>query len=171
MDDDIEIVEDESNFATKVAKLKKDLEVCHQEKDDYLGGWRRAKADYMNAERDFASRLESASQYAEISIIKELLEIADGFDNAFALDPPESKWLDGVRGIRNQIERIFTKYEVIKIDAVHSEFDPSVHEAVELVKVDQEEDDNKVVGEVQAGYKMKNRVLRPARVKVAKYEK
>ncbi|MEK7576949.1 MAG: nucleotide exchange factor GrpE [Patescibacteria group bacterium] len=171
MEDEIEILEDNAGFAEKLSKIKKDLEVCRQEKDEYLGGWKRAKADYMNAEREFSARLETTNQYAETRILKELLEVADGFDNAFALDPPESQWLEGVRRIYSQIEKIFSKYGVVKMVTKNSEFDPSIHEAVEVVKTDQEKDDNKVVGEAQAGYMMGDRVLRPARVKVSKYEK
>ena len=103
IEDDIELAMDDNPDTAKIQKLKRDLEICRKEKDDYLSGWKRAKADYSNTERDFASRLESASKYGEVKILKELLTLADGFESAFAASPQESKWTEGIKGIQNQL--------------------------------------------------------------------
>jgi len=167
--DDIDVVEEADGALAKIAKLKKDLEICKKEKDDYLNGWKRAKADYINAEREFTGQLESASKYSEARILKELLNIADGFENAFMSAPSDSPWISGIRRIYDQLEALLKKHGVEKIQATGEIFDPHRHEAIDIVSTDTEKDNDRITQELQTGYMMHDKVLRPSKVKVSKY--
>jgi molecular chaperone GrpE len=167
--DDIDVMDEVDGALAKIAKLKKDLEVCKKEKVDYLNGWKRAKADYINAERKFTGQLESVTKYSEARILKELLNIADGFENAFASAPPDSPWTGGIRYIYDKLETLLTKHGVKKIQTAGEMFNPHYHEAVEIISTDAEKDDDRIMQELQTGYMMHDKILRPSKVKVAKY--
>ena len=167
---EINIVDEVDGAQAKIAKLKKDIEICRKEKDDYLNGWRRAKADFINVERDLARHETENRKYVEMRIMKELLAVADDFEKAFASSPPDSPWLEGVKMIYSNLKALLASRDVQKIDAVGKEFNPEFHEAIEVKQTDQESDDNMIVEEFQSGYILGERVLRAAKVKVAKYQ-
>ncbi|MBI4121554.1 MAG: nucleotide exchange factor GrpE, partial [Candidatus Ryanbacteria bacterium] len=131
--DDIEIVEDEDAGAAKIAKLKKELDVCKAEKEDYLKGWQRAKADYINAERAMALRLEEAGKAAQTHILLELIDVADSFEKALSGGAPDSRWAEGVRQIYEQLAGTLKRFGVEAIEARGKPFDPRFHEAIESI--------------------------------------
>ncbi|MEK7649702.1 MAG: nucleotide exchange factor GrpE [Patescibacteria group bacterium] len=168
--DDIEL-EAEGDSDPKLTKLKRALEVCKKEKDDYLQGWQRAKADYSNAERESARRQESAVQHAETRLVREILDIVDTFEGAFATPPPDSLWVQGMRNTLDKMQNLLKRYGVESIEALGKPFDPMLHEAIEVKEVTSESDDNKIVTEFQKGYRMGERVIRPTKVSVGEFKK
>ena len=169
-DEDIEIIDEHSTADDKVQKLKKKLEVVQQEKEDYLQGWQRAKADYINLDRAAVEREARAAAYAEEKIFWELLDIVDSLERAFAEKVPDTPWAAGIKNTHERLKSILKKYEVAEIEVLGKPFDPSLHEAIELIDVSDQKKDDVILEVVQKGYIIKGRLLRPARVKVAHYK-
>ena len=131
----------------------KDLLVRRQaEFDNYRKRSERERADY--------------GQYASMDLIKELLPVLDDFERALKVEAPTSDYAKGVEMIYSRMFETMKKLGLEPIESVGKPFDPHVHQAVERVETNDEED-HKVLDEFQRGYFFKGRLLRPAMVKVA----
>ena len=136
-----------------------------QKAEEYLDGWKRAKADFLNYQKEEIKRLEQISQFANEDMVKELLTVLDSFDLALANVKKEE--VEGIELIKSQLEKVLEKNGLQRLtDTVGQEFDPVFHEAIALVDSDQES--SIVIEEVEAGYLLADKVIRPARVKVSK---
>jgi molecular chaperone GrpE len=139
--------------------------------DTYFNNWQRAAADIANMRRRHdQERLEYIKQ-ANATLIAELLPVLDSFDLALAAMPEDVRattWVDGIVLVERQLRSMLERAGLSAIDAQGKVFDPNEHEAMMHEISDQPE--NTVTGELQRGYKLHDRVLRPARVKVAKNE-
>lgn len=142
-----------------VKKLKSKLKECQKEKEEYLTQAQRARADLINFQRRQEETLEELSKYGQKNFIKELLPVLD----SLRIGAKENQ---GLRQIKEQLEIIFKKYGLKEIKAEGEKFNPEFHEAVEQVKSKKEE--GKVAEEVQKGYMLGDKILRPSKVKVSK---
>ncbi|PIR70522.1 MAG: nucleotide exchange factor GrpE [Candidatus Niyogibacteria bacterium CG10_big_fil_rev_8_21_14_0_10_42_19] len=167
--EEIEFVEEEgiSDAEKKIKKIKKELEVCRKEKDEYLSGWQRAKADYINSKKDEDRLKEHLVKFAEENIIKDILGVVDGFEMARSSDKA-GEWTEGINNIYKEFIKVLSSYGVEEINDTPKEFDPAVHEAIEQIEANKE-DDNRVIQVLQKGYKMRGKILRPAKVRVGIY--
>lgn len=147
------------------------LAECEKVRDEYLAGWQRAKADYQNLQREIIERITEEFEAGRRSIIKEMLPIGDDLAIAQQSMPAELRknaWAEGIEGIARNFEQRVSALGIEAIEALGKPFDPMYHESLESVA--SEEPEGTVVEEVQKGYIYKGRVLRPARVKIAKPE-
>ncbi|MDA1334604.1 MAG: nucleotide exchange factor GrpE [bacterium] len=160
----------EQDTQEEVNNDESEFDTCQAERDEYLDGWKRAKADYLNLEKSLETRVTSAKNNAEVKILKDFLELADAFDQAFLIDPPDSPWVEGIKQTREKLHATLAKCGVVAIGTDGQKFDPNQHEAVEVVDTEEEDKDDDIIEEVQGGYAIKDRILRPSRVKVAKYK-
>ena len=129
------------------------------------------KAELINYRRRKDEEVLSLINYSNEELIKELLPIVDNFERAVKLDNNDlqdelSKFLSGFKMIYSSIVNIFNKYEVKAIDGTSVEFDPSLHQAVLKEQVEGV-DANIVIEILQKGYIYKDRVIRPAMVKIS----
>lgn len=169
--DEIEIVtdEDESNLPDlqkKVKKLKEDLKKCEAEKKEYLEGWQRAKADYINYRKDEGKRFGEMAVFVNAGFIQEVLPVLDSFSLALShgLAPEAEK---GILLIRSQLEDVLKKRGLEQIKVTPGEdFNPEKHESIGEMESDFPE--GKITEEIQKGYLFQGKVLRPAIVKIAK---
>lgn len=179
MSDEI-IYDNEDNFdskpevADKLKKLKDELAKCKEEKQEYLDGWQRSKADFVNLKKRSADEiLELRERFSE-SFISDLLPVLDSFDMAFknkeAWESAPEQWRKGIEYIYSQILSILENNQVQIIDPLNKDFDPNEHHSSANVKVEDASQDHKVVDVILKGYKIKDRVLRPAHVKVGSFE-
>ncbi|MFA6494939.1 MAG: nucleotide exchange factor GrpE [Candidatus Paceibacterota bacterium] len=135
--------------------------------DEYLDGWKRAKADLINYKKDEAKRFEEIIRFAAQELVRELVPVLDSFDLALESLGSEPKVEKGVYLIRAQLEDALKKHGLEKIAVkAGDQFNPAVHEAVAAVESAQES--GTVVEEVDRGYTLAGKLIRPARVKVAK---
>jgi molecular chaperone GrpE len=135
--------------------------------EEYLAGWQRAKADFANYKKDEIQRFEEFAKYSSADLIKEFINVLDSFDLAIAALQKNGPVEKGVYMIRTQIEDILEKRGVEKIGIkIGSDFDPGVSEAIAVVE--SEEPEGKVLEEIEAGYRLYGKVLRPARVTISK---
>jgi len=159
----------ESQNPSTVSENTKQLsadEKLQKERDEYLDGWKRAKADLINYKKDEVKRFESMIAFASEALIRELVPVLDSFDLALESLGGESKVEKGLYLIKAQLEDALKKHGLEKIKvSVGDVFDPSVHEAV--VSVPCEKPSGTVVEEVDRGYMLSGKMIRPARVKVA----
>lgn len=147
----------------RVAELEQAYE---EQKNLYL----RALADFQNYRRRQHEEMERQRGLLLESLMEELLPILDNFERALqaaeatrALEP----LLEGVRLTERQIKALLSRYDIHPIEAVGQPFDPNLHEAIQRVETDDYED-GIVIDEVERGYRMGERVLRPSRVIVAR---
>lgn len=134
---------------------------------EYLSGWQRAKADFINYKKDETARFEDFARYSSAEMLKEFITILDSFDLAITALEKNGPVEKGVYMIRAQIEDFLKKrgLERLEVD-IGSEFDPRFSEAV--AEVESEKFPGKVAEVVEPGYKLFEKVIRPARVIVGK---
>ncbi|PIP25181.1 MAG: nucleotide exchange factor GrpE [Candidatus Nealsonbacteria bacterium CG23_combo_of_CG06-09_8_20_14_all_36_12] len=151
-------------------ELKKQLEECQKLKEEYLAGWQRARADLLNYKKEELERIGELINYAGEGFILKILPILDNFEVAEKKLPGNLKNDENVKGIlqlKTQILDFLKNQGVEKIKSVGEKFDPNFHEVVEEVEI-KDKEPGTIIEEIQKGYKIDGRLLRPAKVKVTK---
>lgn len=145
-------------------------EECQKQRDEYLAGWQRARADLLNYKKEEMERFEQVLKFAGEEFILRILPVLDNFNLAEKKLPEDLKKDNNVKGIlqlKNQIEDFLKIQGVEEIKTSGNKFDPNFQEVIETVEQEGGESGT-VLEEIQKGYMINNRVLRPARVKVIK---
>jgi molecular chaperone GrpE len=137
------------------------------ERDSLLDRLARMQADFENARKRAAKEQAEYRDYALADAIKALIPVLDSFDRALKTSPEKSEFHVGVELIHKQLQDALAKIGVREISAKGEQFDPRFHEAIEMIDTEEVED-HQVLEELQRGYKLKDRLLRPAMVKVAR---
>lgn len=151
-------------------ELKKLLLQERDKSAEYLDSWRRAAADFSNYKKRIEKDNAEFTKFANSALIARLLPVLDDFDRAFQTVPDNLHaltWVEGVFLIARKLSAVLEAEGLKPIEALHKPFDPNVHEAVIHEETDQHED-GIVIAELQRGYKLNERVIRPTLVKVAK---
>ncbi|MBI5034966.1 MAG: nucleotide exchange factor GrpE [Chloroflexi bacterium] len=165
------IAEEPKDGATEdSAELKKLLEQERAKSEEYLDNWRRAAADFSNYKKRAEKDASEMGKFWNASLISRLLPILDDFDRAQQTIPDNLRdltWIDGILLIARKMSMILESEGLKQIEALNKPFDPNLHEAVIHEETDQHEDGT-VIAELQKGYKLNDRILRPTMVKVAK---
>jgi molecular chaperone GrpE len=149
-----------SGLGTELQKLK-------AERDSLLDRLARAQAEFDNARKRAVKEQQEFRDYAAADAIKPLLPVLDSFERALQVKSDPGDFRGGVELIYKQFLDSLAKVGVRAIPAKGEQFDPHVHEAIEMVETS-DAADHEVLEELQRGYKIKDRLLRPAMVKVAK---
>lgn len=138
---------------------------------DNLAGWQRAQADYANFKKETEKRSAELVEFANAAFMSEVLPVYSHFKLALNHIPEEQKkqdWVIGVYNIQKQFQEFFKKYNITEIKTIGEKFDPRIHEAVtHEAKAGFAAD--VVFDEVQPGYLLGERVITPAKVRVAKW--
>lgn len=137
------------------------LEECKRQAQEYLEGWKRTKADFINYKKEEQERTYQYRAYACKELIKNLLPILDSFEEAMK----HIQEKEHVGMILQQMLGVLIKEGVTPIDAIHIPFDPRIHEAVEMAEG---KESHMVVEIIQKGYTLHDGVLRVAKVKINK---
>jgi molecular chaperone GrpE len=167
-----EPVETAQGSESEVVKdLKSKLETKTGEAEENYDRLLRVSAEFENYKKRTAREMAEFKKYANQSLLRELLPIIDNLELAIkaaadAADGTDTCLLDGVELTRKEILKVFDSFHVAPIDALGKPFDPNFHEAVMREESD-EHPENTVVNELQKGYLMHDRLLRPAMVVVA----
>jgi molecular chaperone GrpE len=146
----------------EIEKLRKELEEAKKESIEHLNGWKRAKADYLNREKEINREKVDWVKFSNLELILKILPILDAFDQSLKQIPDdlkENKWTKGVFQIKQQLEDFLKIQGVGKIKSVEEKFNPDFHEVVE-----KRGEGGKIIEEIQAGYLMNNEVIRAAKV-------
>jgi molecular chaperone GrpE len=144
-----------------------EIEALKNQRDEYLAGWQRAKADFINYKRDEAQRLEQIAKYQMEDFIYDLITVMDNFDLGLAALEKQGPVEKGIYMIRTQLEDILKRRGLVRIPIRAGDpFDPAVAEAI--AETDSEHPAGAIVEVIEAGYKLHDKVIRPVRVKVSK---
>ena len=153
----------------EVERLRAELEAAQAETAEHLTTLQRTAADFANFRRRTAEDRERELGLAGESLLRKLLLIADDFDRAMEAMPEEFRgvsWIEGVGLLDRKLRALLESEGVTPIEAIGKPFDPREHEAV-LTIPDSGKPDGEVVAEMQRGYRVRDRVLRPSMVAVA----
>lgn len=154
----------------EIERLQEDLEEAKAEAEEYLDGWRRAQAEFSNYKKRQRAEQAKIRELANANLLHKLLPILDDFDRAIVTMPEgiqKLSWSQGLLMIRQKLEAILESEGVEPIETGGEAFDPYYHEAVTHEEAEGYEE-GEIIGEVQKGYVLGDRVLRPALVRVAK---
>jgi molecular chaperone GrpE len=147
--------------------LGAELQKIKAERDSLLDRLARAQAEFENARRRAGKEQQDFRDYATFDTIKSLLPVLDSFERALQVKSEAADFRSGVELIYKQLQDALAKLGVRPVPAKGEPFDPHYHEAIEMVETT-DAPDHEVLEELQRGYKFKDRLLRPAMVKVAK---
>ena len=153
--------------STEAAGPEADIQRLKAERDTAVDRLARMQAEFDNARKRAAKEQQDFRDFALSDTIKTLLPVVDNFERALQSKSEPADFRAGVELIYKQFRDVLTKLGVQPIDAKGQQFDPRFHEAVEMVDTP-DVADHEVLEEWQRGYKYKDRLLRPAMVKVAR---
>ena len=152
--------------ATAADSPQAELEAARARADEYHRNWQRSAADFAN----FKRRVDEEKKFAERWLLKDLLPVLDDFERAWAALPRELRsltWIEGVWQVNAKLFAVLQQHGITPIESEGKPFDPVEHEAVLHEEGDPSEQ-TEVAAELQRGYCLHERVLRPALVKVGK---
>ncbi len=154
----------------KVKKLISAYKKQKREKEDYLEGWKRAKADLDNYKRKEKERLERFSLQDKKEFLRKFLPVLDNFKRAeeeASKAEEKGEVVEGLLKIKEQLEDILHREGLREIEALGREFNPEYHDAIEMVEYEGKES-GIIVEEIGKGYLLGEEVVRPSKVKVNK---
>ena len=140
------------------------------ERDTLVDRLARLQAEFENARKRAVREQQEYRDFALSDAVKALLPVVDSFDLALQSSTEKSQLRSGIELINKQLHDALEKLGLKQIPAKGEPFDPRFHEAIEMVDTNEVEDQH-VIDELQRGYKLKDRLLRPAMVRVARNSK
>lgn len=173
----VESTEDGDELPKKdiTKKLREEIKKLQKEKGEYLTGWQRAKADYVNLQKELDSARVNIAILTREKMAEKLLPALDSFEMAFAnkehWEKIDKDWQDGITSIYQQLISGLEKSGIEKIDKNDILFDPNIHQSISIVETVDEEKDHRVEKILQVGYKIGERIIRPAKVTIYEYKK
>jgi len=192
-DNDDLIYEDESKKASKkvaddvfaddeveapeilVKKLKEKIKIIEKEKQEYMNGWQRERADLINYKKRVENEKVEIVKYANENLLEEITQVLDSFEMAFsnkeAWEKVDKNWRTGVEYIHTQLLKILDENNFTAMNPLNEKFDPKFHIAMEHVTTDDEKKDGVITEVKKKGYILNGRVMKPAQVVVAEYKK
>ena len=155
-------------LAERIQQLERELEESVHREAEHRNNWHRSAADFANYKRRTEEERASLVQFSNAVLIGKLLGVLDDFDRALENVPPDAHdpWVEGVRLTERKLRNVLESEGVTPIEAVGQPFDPNLHEAV-VHEETADHPDNQVIGELQRGYRLRDRVIRPSLVRVA----
>jgi molecular chaperone GrpE len=159
-----------ATLTAQLGELQQRVERAEREASENRSAWERSAADFANYRRRTQQQREDELGLANEGLLLKLLAVADDLDRAVAHVPAElqsSPWVEGINAIDRKVRSLLDSEGVTPIDVAGSPFDPRIHEAV-FHEETADVPDGHVTNELQRGYRIRDRVLRPALVAVAK---
>ncbi|RJQ45343.1 MAG: nucleotide exchange factor GrpE [Gaiellales bacterium] len=142
-----------------------------KERDEYLDTLQRLQADFANYRKRVARESDASSSRVTAEIVEELLPVLDNFERALkaAVEHDEKVLSEGVQLVYRQLREVLDRRGLCEIEAAGEDFDPSHHEAV-LCQPSEEHPEGRVIDVLEKGYRVHDKVVRPARVIVSEGE-
>ncbi len=163
--EDISYIEEDSDkIEKKIKKIKDKLKKCQKEKDEYLAGWQRAKADLINHKREQEQKISEYYKFANLGLISEILPALDSFE--YAISHVSEKEKENIEQLYNHLKNILKNNGLEEIKVKGEKFNPEFHESLEEIKSNKKS--GTIIEEIRRGYTLHNKVIRPSKVKIAK---
>ncbi|MDB5244687.1 MAG: nucleotide exchange factor GrpE [Parcubacteria group bacterium] len=158
---------DEAGAAAKVVTLKEEVGALRKEKQEYMDGWQRAKADYVNVLKRFEGENKSAKQAGLLKAVETLLPAFDALERS----KEHGQIPEGFVAIAKQLESAFISLGLVEVGKAGEPFDPSHHEAFGQDATQSADEDGKVTVVLEKGWRIGETVIRPAKVRIAAFDK
>jgi molecular chaperone GrpE len=167
-----EYVDMEKEDMGKLTALRKELVQCRKDKEGYLLGWQRCQADAANVRTESDRREREYAIFATEDIIQELTGILTTFRHAFSGADEKNPYVKGFEHIYAQLLSLLERRGLAIIPAKKGGmFDASFHDAIDTVSTTKEKEDAMIMEVAEDGYMLHGKVIKPAKVKVGKYQK
>ncbi|MDC3143969.1 nucleotide exchange factor GrpE [Pelagibacteraceae bacterium] len=168
----------ETSEEIRTPQIEEKSQINSDELDDLKNQLLRALADNENSRRRFEKEKEDLSAYVISNFAKEMLTVLDNLNRALEvsdkiniedknIDNNTKNFIEGVKLTEKQLNSIFEKFKIIKIDTLNQKFDPNIHQAMFEIE-NNEVEEGTILQVVQEGFKIEDRLLRPALVGVSK---
>ena len=157
-----------AELAERIEQLERELAEAQRSDVEHRDNWHRSAADFANYKRRTDEERATLGQFSNALLIGKVLGVLDDFDRALENVPADAHdpWVEGVRLTERKLRSVLESEGVTPIEAVGQPFDPNLHEAV-VHDETADHPDNQVIGELQRGYRLHDRVIRPSLVRVA----
>ena len=166
--------EEESNPQAVIKKLREKLKSCEKEKQEYLQGWQRLKADFVNVKKQEVAERESFIKFSEENIVRAIIPTLQNFDLAMTSQTWQEMPLNirqGIEQVRAQLLETLKSRGLTVIDPIGKAFNPVEHQSTSTITVESEKEDHMVVQVVQKGYKLNEKVIEPAKVVISEFNR
>lgn len=167
---DGEIGDEPFSMDDELATLQSEMDDIQAKAEEYLDGWQRARAEFANYKKRVQKEREDSKAFITAEILSKYLTVVDDFERALKDRPTgdaSEAWAEGIDMIYRKLKTILESEGVEEIDAHGEMFDPNFHEAISFEE-SEDHDEGQIVDVIQPGYKLGERVIRPAVVRVAK---
>jgi molecular chaperone GrpE len=149
----------------KIAKMREELGVCRKEKQEYMDGWQRAKADYVNLLKRIETDIKTSELRGKVGAVETLLPTFDALERS----KEHGELPEGFLAIARQLEGAFATLGLEEIGKVGEQFDPSLHEALGQDPAESKEKDDTITIVLERGWRIGDTIVRPAKVRVAHF--
>lgn len=171
IEEDIVIEKEDEQPKDTIKRLRDELKECVAKKREYLQGWQRAKADNVNARKEFDREKDKIKTRAIESVMSDILPVLDSFEMAFADEETwqsiDEQWRSGVEHIHSQLTDALANNGLKKIaPKPGDDFDPQLHTSIDTKKAETEDQIDTVADCEQTGYRLDDRIIRSANVVV-----
>ena len=166
---EVEIIEPDDDDLDPSGELELELAEALRKKEEYLDGWQRTQADFANYKKRVERDRQQVQQNATANVVRRYLEILDDIERALANQPQDGDgavWADGIDLVYRKWLNALEADDVKPMEVGDQHFDPTLHEGISQEESDEHES-GEIIEVVQTGYFIGDRVLRPAKVRVA----
>lgn len=153
-----------------IEELQNKIKELAKQKDEYLAGWQRERADFLNYKKEEMERIGELLKYANEEFVLKILPILDNYEIIEKKLPDNLKNDENIKGlllVKKQILDLLKNWGIEPIRTIGEKFDPNLHEVMEEVEA-KDKESGIIIEEIQKGYKTNGRLLRPAKVKIVK---
>lgn len=157
--------EREEHAEGKMRKLREELSACRKEKQEYMDGWQRAKADYVNALKRFDSDAKASELRGKVKTVETLLPAFDALERS----KEHGEIPEGFLAIARQLESAFAALGLEEVGKIGEKFNPALHDAIGQDAIDSLEMDDTLTVVLEKGWRIGDSVIRPAKVRVAHF--
>lgn len=166
--DEVIIEEEEGTDAeaSKVKKLQIKLKECEEKGREYLDGWQRSRADFVNAQKRAEIETRGAKDRGVNEVLERIINVLDSFDSALNQTDMDEKTRKGIVLIHKQTLDILSSYNVVSFSPLGEMFDPMLHDAIAHDAVEEGKEEGAISAVIRSGYKRGEQIIRPATVRV-----
>lgn len=154
----------------RIKRLKEKLRECSRERKEYLDGWQRVKADYVNFKKREAEEKTEFLKFAREGLITDLLPVLESFHMAFANKEAWEKidlsWRKGVEHIHSQLSQALASYGLTEVNPLGEIFSPNEHTAIGTTETKDQSKYHKIALVVQLGYRLNGKLIKAPAVKI-----
>ena len=160
--DDSVVAEEAAQESVK--KLRERLKECEAKAKEYLDGWQRSQADFVNLRRRDEESKSDFIKFAKLSLVLELIPVLDSFNIA------KSRGHKEIEPIYKQLWVILSGNGLEESNPLGEFFDPKYHETIGTIQTEKSEEDHKILEVVQKGYILFGKIIRPAKVRIGEFK-